>query len=52
MIFTEYYLYADYGKGWEFIHCELTKEAIMERIKEYRTNAPQYKYKFNVKYFN
>lgn len=45
---TEYVLFADYGhgEGWEEETVEKTPADIQRCIKEYRSNAPQYKYKW------
>jgi len=41
----EWRLHANYGQGWEHETAEPTFKEIRQRAKEYRTNAPQYRYK-------
>jgi len=45
---VEYVLLADYGygHGWEEELTEETRKEILERLREYRTNAPQYRYRW------
>lgn len=38
-------LLANYGQGWEEETEEKSKKELRERIKEYRSAAPQYQYK-------
>lgn len=45
----EYQLFANYGQGWEHETTEQTRAEIKERLREYRTNAPQYSYKIVTK---
>lgn len=42
----EWVLMADYGQGFEEEITESTKPEIFQRLKEYRTNAPQYHYTY------
>jgi len=41
----EYQMFSDYGQGWEHELSEDTWKEMRERLKEYRSNAPQYRYK-------
>lgn len=45
---VEYVLLANYGHGdgWEEETIESTRKEILERLKEYRENAPQYSYRW------
>lgn len=42
---TYYSVMGDYGKGWEEVTSEDTLAEINIRLKEYRTNEPEYKFK-------
>lgn len=41
----EYHIYGYYFGKWERLHTEITKEEANKRLKEYRENEPQYKFK-------
>lgn len=43
---TEYRLFVNYGQGWEHETTESSPRAIVERVKEYRANAPEYPVKW------
>lgn len=42
----EYQLLANYGQGWEHETTETSYKEIKERLTEYRTNAPEFSYKY------
>lgn len=37
-----WYLFVNYGQGWEHELTEYTKEEARTRLKEYKENCPQY----------
>ena len=45
----EFQVHADYGQGWEEVTAEVTRKAANDNLREYRTNAPEYRYKLVVK---
>jgi len=46
----EYQIWADYGDGYQEIYAEFNRPEGLQRLKEYRTNAPQYSYKLYKKW--
>ena len=41
----EWQMWSNYGYGWEHELSEDSWREMRERLKEYRTNAPQYRYR-------
>lgn len=46
---VEFVLLANYGQGWEDETVEQTHKEIVERLHEYRENAPQYSYRWIIR---
>lgn len=46
---VEYVLLADYGQGWEDETTEQTHKEILQRLHEYRDNAPRFAYRWTVR---
>lgn len=45
----EYQIHQHTGQGWEEVTAETTRREARERLKEYRTNQPEYPVKMVVK---
>lgn len=43
---TEFRLFVNYGQGWEHETTESSPRAIVQRVREYRANAPEYPVKW------